>query len=258
MRPLLLLLAAAALAGTIRVPVPGSEAWHGRYAELEPPAACAHCSGPRGFAVLGGEPWFLLSDRLVSGSGASLRLPSAGVDVAAGPDGLWVLCQEHAAVLEGDELLLRQPRWTGAPLEIAGDGAVMSATGVDGAAFLPGQQSPWGAGMGVHQGPDGWSVSWPGVEPLALPGPHIVDARPIGLLADGAWVLALTDSADGSAPDGVRFVAAHPGGLRQIAAGAPNGGTDLQPRRLYAVDPSDGGVYTVVVLDDDRISLRRY
>ncbi len=253
-----LILIAAVVAGTTRIPVPGDEAWHGSYADFEPPALCAQCAGPRAFAVLGGEPWFLLSDRLVKGDGTSLRLPSPGVDLAAGPGGLWVLCQEHLAHVEGSELMLQETRWQGTPLELSGDGAVMSTEGVDGAPLGEGQQSPWGAGLGLAEANGSWSAAWPGHDPLALPGVHIVDARPVGLLGSGEWVLALTDSRDGSAPDAVRFVAVSPGSLRPLAHGPPNGDLDVRPRRHYAVDPLDGGVYTLVVLDDDRMSLRRY
>ncbi len=258
MHLLITLLIAAAIAGTTRVPTPGDEAWHGSFAAHEPPGSCAACRGPRAFAVLGGVPWFLLSDRLVSGEGTSLRLPSAGVDLAAGPGGLWVLCREHLARLDGDELLLQEPRWQGTPVELAADGAVMSELGVDGQPFAAGQQSPWGGGLGISEQSGRWLASWPGQEPITLPGEHIVDARPVGLLASSEWVLALTDSADGSAPDAVRFVAVKPGAVRDLVTGAPNGDLDLQPRRIYAVDPVDGAIYTLVVMDEDRLSLRRY
>lgn len=258
MHLLLALLISVALAGTTRIPVPGDEAWHGSYAAHEPPGACATCHGPRAFAVLNGVPWFLLSDRLVSGDGTSLRLPSAGVDLAAGPEGLWVLCREHLARLEGGELMLQESRWQGTPVEVAADGAVMTEQGVDGRSFTPGQQSPWGAGLGLAQERGRWLATWPGHAPITLPGDHIVDARPVGWVAPDAWVLALTDSVDGSAPDAVRFVRIELGSVREITAGAPNGNLDLQPRRHYAVDPQDGTIYTIVVLDDDRLSLRRY
>ncbi len=256
--PLLPLLVGAALAGTTRIPTPGQPVWEGSYQAFEPPASCEACAGPRAFAVLGGEPWFLLSDRLISGDGASLPLPSAGVDLAAGPQGLWVLCREHLARLEGDQLQLEQARWAGTPLEISGDGAVMSEQGVDGRPLAQDQQSPWGAGLTLAQEGAGWLARWPQGAPLPLPGAHIVDARPVGLLDSGAWVVALTDSRDGSAPDAVRFLALQPGAQHTLASGAPNGDLDLRLRRSYAVDPTDGGVYTLVVLDGDRLSLRRY
>ncbi len=255
---LLALHATLALAGTTSIPVPGVEAWEAPYADYEPPGSCEACAGPRSFAVLGGEPWFLLSDRLVSGGGRSLNLPSTGVDLAAGPEGLWVLCSEHLARLEEGELLLQEPRWEGGPLEVAGDGTVMSSEGIGGKPFADGWASPWGAGMRVLEDGRRWSVAWPGREPLALPGGNIVDARPVGTLPTGETVLALTDSRDGSAPTAVRFVAVGADIVRPLRDGDPNGSLDLQPRRFYAVDPVDGAVYTPVVIGEERLSLRRY
>lgn len=255
---LALLLIAAVIAGTTRIPVPGEQTWEGSFAAFEAPGSCDGCAGPRAFAVLAGEPWFLLSDRLVKGDGTSLRLPSPGVDLAAGPDGLWVLCDQHLAHMEGDELMLQQTSWIGRPLEVSADGAVMSDQGVDGRPLAHGQQSPWGAGMVLGEREGQWATAWPGQPPITLPGSAVVDARPVGLLATREWVLALTDSADGSAPDAVRFLAVTPDGVRLLAKGPPNGDLDVRPRRHYTVDPADGGIYTLVVLDEDRMSLRRY
>jgi hypothetical protein len=258
MSPPLILLVATVIAGTTHIPEPGEEVWQGAAAEFEPPQACAHCVGPRAFAVQDGEPWFLLSDKLVNGSGTSLRLPSTGVDLAAGPSGLWALCSEHLVQVRGEELMLREVRWRGTPLEVSGDGAVMSVQGVDGQPLREGQQSPWGGELGLEEREGRWLATWPGRDPTALPGAHIVDARPVGLLGSGEWVLALTDSSDGSAPEAVRFLAVAPGSMRSLGRGEPNGGLDLQPRRHYAVDPSDGGIYTLIVTRGERLSLRRY
>jgi hypothetical protein len=100
-------------------------------------------------------------------------------------------------------------------------------------------------------------ASWAGRPERDLPGAQVVDLRPVGLLPGGAWVLALTDSRDGSAPDGVRFLAAEPGAVREIAAGEPNGDLVVRPRRHYAVDPATGLVYTLVT-EDESLTLRRY
>lgn len=251
------LLVAALSAGTTHIVLPGREAWHAPLADFEPPQSCDTCAGPRAFAVLDGEPWFLLSDRLVSGSGQRLRLPSAGVDLAAGEGGLWVLCAEHLARLEGDDLRLEQPRWQGTPLELAGDGTVMSDEGIGGEPFAEGRSSPWGAGLRILEESGRWTAAWPDQDPVALPGGTIVDARPVGWLPSGAWVLALTDSRDGSAPDAVRFVAVSPGRAEVVGSGEPNGELGLRPRRFYAVDPVQGRIYTIAE-DGDQLSLRRY
>lgn len=254
---LALALAGPAQAGSAQVASPGTEVWRAPLAGFEPPGSCEVCRGPRGFAVRDGVAWFALSDRLVSSSGARLSLPSPGVDVAAGPTGLWVLCREQLARL-ADGALVEQPRrWVGEPLEVSGDGAVLSVEGLDGQPLPEGRASPWGAGLALAEEGGHWIAAWPGRPALAVPGADIVDLRPVGMLADGAWVLALTDSRDGSAPDAVRFVATRPGSIEVIASGAPNGDLVVRPRRHYAIDPVTGQAYTLVV-EDEALSLRRY
>jgi len=256
-RLLALLSALAAFAGTTRVVAPGVGVWKAPFADFEPPERCETCRGPRGFAVIDGEGWFLLSDRLVGTTGRSLSLPSAGVDVAAGPAGLWVLCREHLARLEGEALALQPVRWTGTPLEVSGDGTVLSTEGIDGQPLPEGRTGPWGGEMRLAEEGGSWVARWPGQPPRPIPGARIVDLRLVGLLADGAWVAALTDSRDGSAPDAVRFVALRPGSVEELSSGEPNGDLVVRPRRTYAVDPGTARVYTLVV-EGEELSLRRY
>lgn len=248
---------AAALAGTTRVVAPGLGVWQAPVAGFEPPEQCDTCHGPRGFAVLDGEGWILLTDRLVGTAGHSMPLPSTGVDVAAGPSGLWVLCREHLAHLEEGVLVPQPVRWSGTPLEVSGHGSVLSTEGIDGRPLPEGRTSPWGGDLSLVQEGSQWIARWPGQPPRLLPGAHIVDLRLVGELADGAQVAALTDSRDGSAPDAVRFIALRPGAVEEIVSGPPNGDLEVRPRRTYAVDPRSARVYTLVV-EGEELSLRRY
>ena len=248
-----------AAAGNIEIPTPGEEVWSATYADFEPVGACPACEGPRAFAVYDGVAWLLLSDRLLSTSGARLSLGATGVDLAAGPEGVWVLTERGRYRIE-DGALAQAPRnWHGHPLEIAGDGAVLSASGVGDIPLSPELQSAWGAAQGLtlrRAGEGSWEAGL-GAAARSLPGADVVDARPFGITPKGEIALALTDSEDGSAVSGVRFVGVSEKRPRKLGGGEWSGGLELRLRRPYAMDPTDGTIWTLMVIDD-RLSLRRY
>lgn len=229
---------------------PGEDVWHAPFVDSDAPVA---------FAVHDGVGWILFDDELRSTDGERLALPYRGRDISAGADGVWVLTERARFRLEGSALLEQPRSWSGHPLEIAGDGAVMSAAGVGALELSPELQSPWAAQhLRLHRDRAArrfTHATWEG-ERRALPGDDIVDARPIGSTDHGV-VLALTDSADRSAQDGVRFVEVSAAGVRQLDEGLWSGDALLHLKRAYAWDPVERSAYALVV-DGEQLSLRRY
>lgn len=267
---LLLILPAGVRAGGARVPLPGVEAWSAPNAGFEEPGSCEGCEGVRAFAVLGGEGWFLLRQEIVGAKGRRVPLPARGVDLAAGlgvdeteakvPQ-LWVLTfEERGLIVEGIYASMER-EGLGPPVAIAGDGTTRSLEQIGDEAPKAKGQSHWGAGkLFIRSLPDqSWELRFGSltVKAPALPAQRVVDVAVAGTLPDGRTVLSFIDSKDGSAATGVRFFAINEKGLSLLASGPANGDLNLTMRRSYAVDPVDGGIYTLMV-HKGRLSLRRY
>ena len=258
---LLLFVAFSAFAGNKSVPLPGAEVWKAPLTAYEAPGSCATCEGPRAFAVIGGTGWFLLHQSLVSTKGERIDLPYPGLDLAAGwsSDGavLWVLTHETRFRVVKGVLVDEGRQGIGRPVAIGGDGTVETSETLAGQPPRSADQVPWAGGALELSVADGKAEArWNGLS-LPFPGTDVVDARAVGEVEDGRVVVVLTDSKDRSATSGVRFFLVGAHGVEARGEGNWNGDVILHLRRYYAVDPTDGTVWTLVTAGDE-LSLRRY